>query len=141
MEEQCTPLDPASTDSSPTSPAKKLSFSVDSLLSISAAPEERPSSKNSASDTQADYQAEQQSDCSGRSSPESDISSSNQKSDIPVSASMAAALHQRASFMRHTAPQLPHSALLYPWLMSAGLMNNPTAALLASTTQQPPTSK
>lgn len=126
-------------ESPPTSPAKRFNFSVDSLLSTNN--EERRISKTADNDDQIDNEFEHEaSDLSGRSTPQSDLSVNDKKSTDPVSLSMAAAWQQRTSFMKHTAPQLPHSALLYPWLMSAGLMTNQStaaaAALLSTNSQQ-----
>ena len=141
--------------SPPISPSKKLSFSVDSLLSGSRDSEEhRPSSQNSTSAQQTDMDTDQQSSHhSNCSSPHSDLSNNSTANinhthvttgataSLPA-LSMAAALQQRASFMRHSMaappPQLPHHALLYPWLMSAGLMSNPAASLLSPTSPQSP---
>lgn len=140
--------------SPPTSPSKKLSFSVDSLLSNSRDSEENhPSGQNSTLLHQTEETDQHSSNHSNCSSPHSDISNStgsnNNITDNAASAattlpalSMAAALQQRASFMRHSmaAPpaQLPHHALFYPWLMSAGLMSNPAASLLSPTSPQSP---
>ena len=115
------------------SPAKRISFSVDSLLSSSN--EERPTSVTSTSDEQSDNHIDQSSSFSGRSTPASDSSLNEQRQTTSTVASMAAAaLQQRNSFIRQSAPQI-HSALLYPWLMSANLMSNP-ATLLHSNSQQ-----
>lgn len=139
--------------SPPTSPSnKKLSFGMDSLLARkdSVASEERaPSTHTSDSQEQAEEMDEHHSSVSNRSSPHSDISNSTGSNNLADSLShhanipalsMAAALHQRASFMRQNtaASQLPHHALLYPWLMSAGLMPNPASAILSPTSPTSP---
>lgn len=142
--------------SPPNSPSKKLSFSVDSLLSGSKTAEERLISSKSGETTEQPGELAHQSDHSDRSSPTSDISNTISSSNIDnhsslssttstiPSLSMAAAFQQRASFLRHSAataaatPQLPHHALLYPWLMSAGFMPNPAASLLSPASPQSP---
>jgi len=113
------------------SPTKKLNFSVDSLLSRN-----KIEGKTSTITEQKEELLDQTSDTSGRSSPGSDISVDQSSATDAVSLSMAAAAQQRANFVRHTAAQLPHSAFLYPWLMSANLMTSPPVSLISSTAQQ-----
>lgn len=118
--------------SPPLSPPKRFSFSVDSLLSTST--EERPVSKASVSDGHPDNQMDHASDISNRSTPESDTSNEQRLSESETVPTVAAALRQ-SNFLRQAAPQI-HSALLYPWLMTANLMNNPATILANANTQQ-----
>ncbi|XP_067950520.1 homeobox protein MSX-1-like [Watersipora subatra] len=127
-------MEASPTPSLPASPTKKINFSVDSLLSRRE--EERPVSVVSASDAQSDYQTEKHNSSSDRSTPASDSGLDEQKEYPPMAASLAAAaLQQHSSFLRQTAPQI-HSALLYPWFMSANLLA-PASLLTSNAAQQP----
>ena len=118
----------------PTSPCKRLSFSVDSLLSKTTDRQMEDDALGVVSASHTDNLSSDSSDDCISMVEES--SNQSQLSSMAAGASplsIAAALRHRVDMMRHM-PAIPHNPLVYPWLMSANIFSNPaTAALLAST--------